>query len=158
MHGGNDGNCRGHRRSHRQPGRLGSVAGMKLLLDTHIWLWSIGEPNKLSRRVARELDNRENQLWLSPISIWEAMLLHSRGRVNLSLDFSNWVTGAMNRIPLTEAPLNFEVALVLSAVSLPHSDPADLVLAVIAKAFGLTLVTSDRNLIRTEGISVLANS
>ena len=131
---------------------------MKLLLDTHIWLWSIGEPNKLSRRVARELDNRENQLWLSPISIWEAMLLHRRGRVNLSLDFANWVTGAMNRIPLTEAPLNFEVALVLSAVSLPHSDPADLFLAATAKAFGLTLVTSDRNLIRTEGISVLANS
>jgi PIN domain nuclease of toxin-antitoxin system len=131
---------------------------MKLLLDTHIWLWSIGEPHKLSRRVARELDNRENQLWLSPVSIWEALLLHRKGRVNLSHDFANWITGAMNRIPLTEAPLNFEVALVLSTISLPHSDPADLFLAATAKAFGLTLVTSDRNLIRTEGISVLANS
>jgi PIN domain nuclease of toxin-antitoxin system len=131
---------------------------MKLLLDTHIWLWSIGEPNKLSRRVARELDNRENQLWLSPVSIWEAMLLYRKGRVKLSDDFANWLTDAMNRIPLTEAPLNFEVALVLSTVGLPHSDPADLFLAATAKAFGLTLVTSDRNLIRTEGISVLANS
>ena len=131
---------------------------MKLLLDTHIWLWSIGEPHKLSRRVARELDKRENQLWLSPVSIWEALLLHRKGRVNLSQDFANWITGAMNKIPLTEAPLNFEVALVLSTVNLPHSDPADLFLAATAKAFGLTLVTSDRNLIRTEGISVLANS
>lgn len=131
---------------------------MKLLLDTHIWLWSIGEPHKLSRRVARELDNRENQLWLSPVSVWEALLLQRKGRVNLSDDFATWATGAMNRIPLTEAPLTFEVALVLSTVSLPHSDPADLFLAATAKAFGLTLVTSDRNLIRTEGISVLANS
>jgi len=131
---------------------------MKLLLDTHIWLWSIGEPRKLSRRVSRELDNRENQLWLSPVSIWEALLLHRQGRVNLSDDFATWVAGAMNRIPLTEAPLTFEVVLELSTVSLPHSDPADLFLAATAKAFGLTLVTSDRNLIRTEGISVLANS
>ena len=48
---------------------------MKFLLDTHIWLWSLGEPDKLSGRVAKELDSRENELWLSPISIWEAFLL-----------------------------------------------------------------------------------
>jgi PIN domain nuclease of toxin-antitoxin system len=133
------------------------MAGMKLLLDTHIWLWSIGEPRRLSRRVAKELDNRENQLWLSPVSIWEVLLLHRKGRVKVADDFANWVTSALNTIPLTEAPLTFDVARALSTVSLPHSDPADLFLAASAKAFGLTLVTADRNLIRTEGISVLAN-
>ncbi len=57
---------------------------MKLLLDTHIWIWSVGEPERLSRRVARELDNSQNQLWLSPVSIWEAMLLHRKSRIGIA--------------------------------------------------------------------------
>ena len=130
---------------------------MNLLLDTHIWLWSLGEPHCLAPRVARELDNPKNQLWLSPISIWEAFLLSRKGRVKISGDFSEWLIGALNTVPLIEAPLTFEVARTLPTISLPHADPADLFLASSAKAFGLTLVTADRNLIRTRGIQVLAN-
>jgi len=44
---------------------------LKLLLDTHIWLWSLGEPLRLGRRVRRELLDQNNELWLSPISAWE---------------------------------------------------------------------------------------
>jgi PIN domain nuclease of toxin-antitoxin system len=130
---------------------------MKLLLDTHIWLWSIGEPHRLSRRVAKELDSPENQLWLSTISIWEALLLCRKGRITISEDFSSWLVGALKAVPLNDAPLTFEVGKALSTVKLPHADPADLFLAATAKAFGLTLVTADRNLIRAEGISVIAN-
>jgi len=60
-------------------------------------------------------------------------------------------------MPLTEAPVTFEVAGALSAINLPHADPADLFLAASAKAFGLTLVTSDRNLIGAKEISVMEN-
>jgi len=134
------------------------MAGLKLLLDTHIWLWIIGEPHRLSRRVARKLDSPENQLWLSPISIWEASLLCRKGRITISGEFSSWLVSALEAVPLNEAPLTFEVARALSTINLPHADPADLFLAASAKAFGLTLVTADRNLIRTEGISVIANS
>ena len=130
---------------------------MKLLLDTHIWLWSIGEPQRLSRRVAKELDDRENQLWLSPVSIWEAMLLCRKGRLKMADDFAIWLDDALNTVPLNEAPMSFEVARTLPVISLPHADPADLFLAASAKAFGLTLVTSDRNLLRAQGISVMEN-
>jgi PIN domain nuclease of toxin-antitoxin system len=130
---------------------------MKLLLDTHIWIWSVGDPKRLSRRVAKALDDVHNQLWLSPISIWEALLLHRKGRLKVPEGFSTWVTRALTTMPLTEAPLNFEVAAAMSEVNLPHTDPADLFLAASAKAFGLTLVTSDRNLIRTREISVMEN-
>ena len=44
---------------------------MNLLLDTHIWIWSVGDRRRLASRVIRELTNTENQLWLSPISVWE---------------------------------------------------------------------------------------
>jgi PIN domain nuclease of toxin-antitoxin system len=130
---------------------------MKLLLDTHIWLWSLGQPHRLSRRVARELDDRQNELWLSPISIWEAFLLFKKKRVQISTDFTTWLANSLSDLPVIEAPLTFEVARTLPTVAVPHEDPADLFLAATAKAFGLTLITADRNLIKTEGISVLAN-
>jgi PIN domain nuclease of toxin-antitoxin system len=41
---------------------------MKLLLDTHIWIWNVGAPEKLRKRVAEAIQNEENELWLSPIS------------------------------------------------------------------------------------------
>ena len=130
---------------------------MKLLLDTHIWIWSISEPQRLTRRVARELDSAQNQLWLSPISIWETLILHRKGRLKIPEGFSTWVTRALTTMPLTEAPLTFEVADALATINFPHSDPADMFLAASAKAFGLTLVTSDRNLLRTSEISVMEN-
>jgi PIN domain nuclease of toxin-antitoxin system len=130
---------------------------MKLLLDTHIWLWSLGEPQRLSSRVAKELDNRQNELWLSPISIWEALLLSRKKRVQIATDFTTWLATSLSVLPVVEAPLTFEVARMLPTLGMPHDDPADLFLAATAKAFELTLVTADRNLLRTGGISVLAN-
>ncbi len=130
---------------------------MKLLLDTHIWMWSLGEPHRLSRRVSKELADPQNELWLSPISIWEAVLLFRKKRVQISTDFTTWLANSLSDLPVIEAPLTFEVARTLPTVAVPHEDPADLFLAATAKAFGLTLITADRNLIKTEGISVLAN-
>lgn len=130
---------------------------MKLLLDTHIWLWSLGEPQRLSGRVAKALDDRQNELWLSPISIWEAFLLFRKKRVQIATDFTTWLAASLSVLPVIDAPLTFEVARTLPTLSMPHDDPADLFLAATAKAFDLTLITADRNLIRTNGISVLAN-
>jgi PIN domain nuclease of toxin-antitoxin system len=130
---------------------------MKLLLDTHIWLWSLGEPQRLSGRVAKEIDDRQNELWLSPISIWEAFLLVSKKRIKIEPDFMTWLSASLGVLPVVEAPLTFEVIRALPTLGLPHDDPADLFLAATAKAFDLTLITADRKLIRTESISILAN-
>jgi PIN domain nuclease of toxin-antitoxin system len=130
---------------------------MKLLLDTHIWVWSVSERERLSRRVARELDRLDNQLWLSPVSIWEAMLLHRKGRLEVPEGFSTWLTRALTITSFHEAPFTFDVAEALATINLPHADTADLFLAGSAKAYGLTLVTSDRNLLRAKEISVLGN-
>jgi PIN domain nuclease of toxin-antitoxin system len=54
---------------------------MKLLLDTHIWLWSLLAPEKLAPSVARELESPENELWLSPISVWELLEIAIRSRL-----------------------------------------------------------------------------
>ena len=56
---------------------------MRLLLDTHIWLWSRMQPDRLSSRVAKALVERHNELWISPISIWEILLLCRKRRLAL---------------------------------------------------------------------------
>jgi len=130
---------------------------MKLLLDTHIWLWSSLEPHRISRRVAKELVAQENELWLSPISVWELTFLHRKGRAKTPQDIATWVAGSMQELRLTEAPLTIEVAVAVSTLDFPHGDPADHFLAATAKVFDLTLVTADSNLIALRGIKVLAN-
>ena len=48
---------------------------MRLLLDTDIWIWSLLDPAKLSKRVRAELESPDNELWLSPMSTWELLVL-----------------------------------------------------------------------------------
>lgn len=130
---------------------------MKLLLDTHIWLWSALQPDRLTPRVARALANPENELWLSAISVWEVTVLQRKGRFEIPGELGGWVTRSMQDMELAEAPLTVEVALTLPSISFVHGDPADHLLAASAKVFDLTLVTADENLIELSGIRVLAN-
>lgn len=128
---------------------------MKLLLDTHIWLWSLREPHRLGKRVIQELRNGENEIWLSPISTWEALMLHAKGRIRLPRDLAQWVARAT--APLLEAPLTHEIALISRELPLPHNDPADRFLAATAQVLRLTLVTADSHLLGLGEISTLAN-
>ena len=128
---------------------------MKLLLDTHIWLWGLQEPQNLSRRVASAIENPANELWLSPMSIWELVMLVEKRRVTLNTATETWVAQAMSRAPVREAPITYEVALETRQVRLPHRDPVDHLLVATARVFELTLVTADQRLIGAKGLSVL---
>ena len=130
---------------------------MKLLLDTHIWLWSIAAPENLTPRVRVELESPDNELWLSPISTWELMILIERRRVVVDGDSTMWVRDVLKRIPFREAALTHEVAVVSRTIELPHQDPADRFLAASAKVYELTLVTADERLINSVEFSVLVN-
>jgi len=128
---------------------------VKLLLDTHIWIWSLLEPARIKTRVAKALENPANEKWLSPISIWECMVLVGKGRVKLNMDVEEWIARALTEFPPREAPLTTEVVLAMSKIHLPHRDPADAFLAATAKVFQLTLVTVDTRLRTAKGISFL---
>ena len=130
---------------------------MKLLLDTHIWLWSLAAPENLTPRVRAELESPDNERWLSPISTWELMILIERRRVVVDGDSTMWVRDVLKRIPFREAALTHEVAVVSRTIKLPHQDPADRFLAASAKVYELTLVTADERLINSVEFSVLAN-
>ena len=127
---------------------------MKLLLDTHIWLWSTLQPQRLTPRVDKALADPENELWLSPVSVGELIVLLRKGRIKLPKDVAVWVAKTMQEFALTEAPVTVEVALAISSINFPHGDPAD---HFLAKVFDLTLVTADEHLLHLPGVRVMAN-
>jgi PIN domain nuclease of toxin-antitoxin system len=51
---------------------------MTFLLDTHIWLWSLLEPDKLKQKVTEVLQKPQNELFISPITIWETLIFYCR--------------------------------------------------------------------------------
>ncbi len=131
---------------------------MNLLLDTHIWLWSHIEPERLSQRVAAAFADGTNQLWLSPISVWEFLLLVERGRVRVRDGSApDWLEAALSRSPMHDAALSREVAVRSRSVRLAHEDPADRFLAATADVYELTLVTADERLLHGKGFRTLAN-
>jgi PIN domain nuclease of toxin-antitoxin system len=127
---------------------------MKLLLDTHIWLWAVQDSKRLGKRLLRELKNEANELWLSPISTWEVLTLNFKGRVRLHGDLAGWLAQAT--AGTREAPLTHEIALAARQLSL-HQDPADRILAATAQVLDLTLVTADERLLGLGDIRTLAN-
>jgi PIN domain nuclease of toxin-antitoxin system len=127
---------------------------LKLLLDTHIWLWGLLEPSRLGPRTLSELRDTVNEIWLSPISTWEALLLQAKGKIRLSVDLAEWI--AESTAGTREAPLTHEIALVAQQLPL-HQDPADRFLAATAQVLGLTLVTADERLLGLRNIRTLAN-
>ena len=128
---------------------------MKLLLDTHIWLWALGQPSRLSRRVRDELQNPDNELWLSPVSTWEALLLNAHGRIRLPANLAEWL--ARSTAPLREAPFTHEIVLLAQQLPLAHRDPADRFLAATAQIMDLTLLTADDKLLGLGTIRTMKN-
>ena len=127
---------------------------MKLLLDTHIWLWLFREPKRFGRRTLQILKDPRNELWLSPISTWEILTLHHKGRIQIHVDIAEWIAKAT--AGTQEAFFTHEIALAARHLPL-HQDPADRMIAATALVLDLTLVTADERLLELTNLKTLAN-
>ena len=123
---------------------------MRFLLDTHVWVWSITAPEKLNSVTLSALRDTSNTLFLSLISVWEALLLLEKGKIPVNLPPMPWVEYALYAHPMVEAPLTHEVAIRSRQLQLPHQDPADRFLAASAVEYGLRLMTADSNLLNSK--------
>ena len=130
---------------------------MDILLDTHIWIWSVVEKSRLRNRVLAALENPANRLLISPISVWEALLLFEKGRVEVDVDPAVWVRQVWASGFYEEAPLTNEVAIFSRVLKLRHDDPADRFIAATAMVNGYTLATADQHLLKSPGIRTLPN-
>jgi PIN domain nuclease of toxin-antitoxin system len=114
------------------------------LLDTHVWIWTQEQPERLGPRTKRLLVGGEHQNWVCPISTLEISRLVAVGDVRLSMPLADWIIQSMVELSAQTAAVNHEVAM--EAYGLPgtfHRDPADRVLVAAARRNGLTVVTAD---------------
>ena len=127
---------------------------MKALLDTHIWIWWLLGSDRLSARERQALDQlaRDGNAYLSAMSLWEAQMLHSKGRLSLDRTFSLWLEQAASPEIVKLLPL--DVDTVIAVDRLPpefQGDPADRLIAATARVHDLVLATHDRA-IRSSGV------
>lgn len=127
---------------------------MKALLDTHIWIWWLLGSDRLSERERQALDQlaRDRNAYLSAMSLWEAQMLHSKGRLTLDRSFSLWLEQAASPEIVKLLPLDVDV--VIAVDRLPpefHGDPADRLIAATGRVHDLVLATHDRA-IRSSGV------
>lgn len=73
----------------------------------------------------------DTRLWLSPVSVWEFLILCHRGRLKIKdgLTPADWLDAVQSRVPLQDAPLTREVAIRSRSLRIAHEDPADRFLA-----------------------------
>lgn len=124
-------------------------------MDTHVWLWALLQPEQIARDTSAVLEDATNELWLSPVSVWELMMLVERGRVELDRPSRKWVSEALEAWPIRDAPMTRAVALRSRTVDLPHEDPADRFIASTALEYHLVLVTRDARLLASREVTVL---
>ena len=123
---------------------------MKYLLDTHVWIWTLLDHPRLSRRARGIVTtaSASEPLGLAAISLKEASWLLAHGRVKVSAaEWSDWLREAAAAPGLEILPLTVDIAV--ESERLPKSfpaDPADRLIAATAKVHGLALLTADRTL------------
>lgn len=118
---------------------------MRLLLDTHVWLWMLTEPARLGA-VEAVLGDPHHELLLSAASTWEIAIKVGLGRLELPAHLETYVP---ERMRATGAePLAIEQSHTLEAAELPaiHRDPFDRLLVAQARVLAIPLVTADRRL------------
>lgn len=131
-------------------------ARLKLLLDTHVWLWRLLEPERLSADAEGAIVDRDSELLLSPISTWEALVLARKGRIELNPTPHEWVLDALRRSAPTAVPLSHSIALRSEALNgFASEDPADRFLVATALEHDLTLVTADEDMRAFQPVTTL---
>lgn len=116
---------------------------MRLLLDTHIFIWWANQPEKLSAAVLSALEDEANELLLSVASVWEMQIKIQLGKLKLSLPLKELVKNQQETNHLTVSPVALTHVLALDALPPHHKDPFDRLLIAQGIEEGLTIVTAD---------------
>lgn len=98
---------------------------MKLLLDTHIFIWWADHPEKLSATALAALEDESNELLLSVASVWEMQIKIQLGRLTLSLPLREVLKTQQETNDLTISPVTLTHVLALGALPIHHKDPFD---------------------------------
>jgi len=121
-----------------------------ILLDTHVWIWVVSNPENLSKKAKQYVKTAivEKGIIISSISAWEVALLVVKNRLKLKLNVNDWITRSETLPFIQFIPVDNSVAV--QSVNLPepiHSDPADRIIIATAISMGIPVVTKDEKIL-----------
>ncbi len=117
---------------------------MKLLLDTHVLLWLLDNPNVLSEEARKTIKNGKNSVYASAVSIWEIVIKNSLGK----LDLPGYIEEMLKVNRFLPLPISVTHALAIQSLPSFHGDPFDRMLIAQALCEGLTLATRDTHILK----------
>jgi PIN domain nuclease of toxin-antitoxin system len=116
---------------------------VKLLLDTHVWLWWNTEPERLSAASRRQIADPRNEVFLSAASVWEIAIKQKLGKLPLREPVSAYVARRLAADDVQPLSVSVDHAAGVETLELRHRDPFDRLLIVQARHEGLRLLTAD---------------
>lgn len=128
-----------------------------ILLDTHVWLWwLLGSPRLAAKeRAALDRLGSRGAVGLAAVSLWEAQMLHAKGRLTLDRAFDVWIREAAATGVVEILPLDVEVVILLATLPATfHGDPADRLIVSTARAHRVPLATHDRAVRRSRLVTL----
>lgn len=116
---------------------------MKLLLDTHAFIWWYNEPDRLPQQVLSACQDTSNSLVLSVASVWEMQIKSQLGKLRLNAPLTEIIRHQQEQNQLQILPITLPAVFALSDLPMHHRDPFDRLLIAQAKVDQLQLVSND---------------
>jgi PIN domain nuclease of toxin-antitoxin system len=116
---------------------------LRLLLDTHVWLWWQMAPGRIARPVHGAISDEKSEVFLSAVSSWEMAIKIAAGKLQLPRPLDEMVPEALLADRMQTLPLLHHHSFELASLPMHHRDPFDRMLVAQARREGLTLVTAD---------------
>ena len=127
---------------------------MKLLLDTHIFLWLITGDKSLNKELKRYLDNPGNELFLSVASVWECVIKFQLGKLDLPEPPETYLPRKRKEFLIKSLAIDEESTFYLRELALLHKDPFDRLLICQSLHYDLTMVTKDEAILKYPNITL----
>jgi PIN domain nuclease of toxin-antitoxin system len=117
---------------------------MRLLLDTHVFLWWVANDRRLSRRARDVIADGDNEVFLSAASGWEIAIKSGLGKLALPEDLETFLEDQLDRNGINVLPVLMKHAARVRRLPNHHADPFDRLLVAQGQIEGLSLLTADR--------------
>ena len=127
---------------------------MKILLDTHIFIWLIDEDNRLDSLWREEIKNPQNQIFLSVASVWECVIKYQIGKLNFPQSPYIYLPQKRKEYLIKSLPINEESLSHLRQLPLLHKDPFDRLLISQSLQDDLTIMTEDNAILAYPNLNI----
>lgn len=125
---------------------------MRLLLDTHVLLWSMAEPRRLARPTRQAITDPANDIFVSAAAIWEISIKAGLGRLRVPDD----LLPTLDRMNIGRLDITAGHAWAVRDLPALHADPFDRIQVAQARVEGLTIVTADPAIRRYDVVTIKA--